>query len=79
MSQSRSFFKDIPNYKETRGWFCYNNDFGAEYGTTVDKMGAHDLAVMDAEWALSVTTLLNTNNGGYSDREDFDFFFVICT
>ena len=69
MSQSKIFFQGIPNYKETRGWFCYNNHFGGVYGTTVDKIGAHDLAVMEFEWPLSEFILLNTNNGGYSDGE----------
>eukprot|EP00585_Thalassiosira_rotula_P009330 CAMPEP_0196133652 /NCGR_PEP_ID=MMETSP0910-20130528/2787_1 /TAXON_ID=49265 /ORGANISM="Thalassiosira rotula, Strain GSO102" /LENGTH=622 /DNA_ID=CAMNT_0041393399 /DNA_START=95 /DNA_END=1963 /DNA_ORIENTATION=- len=67
LSKSGKFFKRIPNYKETRGWFLYNNEFGGEYGTTVDKMGAHDTAVMEIKWPLSENVLLNSNNLGYSD------------
>jgi len=70
------FFADIPNYTETRGWFLYDNAFGAEWGTTVDKMGAHDTAVVDFEWPLSNYIYLNRLNLGYSDGERS--FYLWC-
>ena len=71
LSQSRDFFKGIEDYEDTRGWFLYNSEFGSEYATTVDKMGAHDTAVQDFEWPLSEGILCNTNNLGYSDGERY--------
>jgi len=67
LSQSRDFFKGIEDYDDTRGWFLYNSEFGSEYATTVDKMGAHDTAVQDFQWPFSENIFYNTNNLGYSD------------
>lgn len=67
LSRSRKFFGGIDDYKESRGWFLYDNQFAGEYGTTVDKMGAYGVAIAASDWSLSDTIYLNTNNLGYSD------------
>lgn len=79
LSQSSKFFSGVSNYRATRGWFAYNSAFGSEFGTTVDKMGAHDTALMDFEWPLSDDVFLNTNNLGYSDGEKSSTLCVIET
>ena len=43
----------------------------------MDKLGAHDLAVMSFEWPLSAFVLLNTDNAGYSDGEKTFIYCVI--
>ena len=68
-STGEKFFADIPNYSETRGWFLYDNAFGGKWGTTVDKMGAHDTAVVNFQWPLSNYIYLNRLYWGYSDSE----------
>ena len=35
-----------------RAWHLYNNHFAAEFGTTVDKLGARALAVTNYWWPL---------------------------
>ncbi len=42
---------------------------GLSGATTVEEMGAHDIAIADFEWALSEGINYNTNNKGYSNRE----------
>jgi len=67
LAGSRNFFMDIAGYVDTRGWFLYDSEFGSEWGTTVDRMGAHDTAVADFEWPLSEGVLFNTKKLGYSE------------